>query len=280
PGGRPGTAPHARPRLLSWGGHTSATVYEILDQRMATIGVVVFCVAGMRHLGRCLKSIEWADDVAVVNLGEGRGFVHNLGSAERRQRTDWILQLWAEERIDKKLEEQLSCLRRIPLDEARPAYRIPIRSYLLANWVDGSIWGPSPSLRLTRGRRHWPPAWWNLDAWELEGSGCLTGCIQDYSAAELSSGIGHVNTVSSLWAQELNGRDRIPGLTKASLFSVLVLLRLLVRRTMLHDGFAGLTLSVLCAYATLLVGAKAWERRPASADSSTNRDRGRTSQVR
>jgi len=236
---------------------------------MATLGVVVFCVAGMRHLARCLKTLEWADDVRVVNLSEGSGFVHDLGASEQRQRTDWILQLWAEEHLEKQLEEQLSSLRRIPLDQARPAYRIPIRSYLLGNWVDGSIWGPSPSLRLTRERSHWPPAWWNLDAWESGGAGFLSACIKDYSAAELSSGIGHMNTLTSLWAQELNGRGQAPGLTKASLFSLLVLLRLLARRTMLRDGFAGLTLSVLCAYATLLVGAKAWERRQSSADSST-----------
>jgi hypothetical protein len=244
---------------------------------MATIGVVVFSVAGMRRLARCLKSVEWADDVAVVNLGEESGFVHDPASGDGCQRTDWMLHLWAEEVLEKRLEEQLLSLRRIPLDEARPAYRIPIRSYLLENWVDGSIWGPSPSLRLTRERKLWPPAWWNLDAGKPEESGCLSGCIQDYSAAELSSGVGHVNTLTSFEAQELNARGQAPGLAKASLSSLLVLLRLLARRTMLRDGFAGLTLSVLCAYATLLVGAKAWERRRSSADSFPDRGEGRIS---
>lgn len=224
---------------------------------MATIGVVVFCVGEMKHLDRCLKGVHWADDVAIVNLGDANQFANELAGCEQRKQTDWILHIWAEERLDKELEEQLLSLRRIPVDEARSAYKIHVRSYLLGKWVDGSLWGSSPSLRLTRERRRWPAACWNLDARGPSHSASLSGHIRDDSAAELGSAIERMNSLTSSWARELNSRGQAPGLTKASLCSLMVLRRL--GASMFRDGFPGLTLSVLCAYATLLVGAKAWE---------------------
>jgi hypothetical protein len=228
---------------------------------MSTIGVVVFCDVEMNPPDRCLQNVQWADDVAIVSLGEAQRRARTVGGwQQRRRQTDWILHLWAGERVEKELAEQLSSLRRIPLAEARSAYKIPVRSYLLGKWVDGSIWGPSPSLRVTRELRSWPSAWWNPDAREPGQPALLSGYIEDTSATDLGSAIELMNTLTSSWAEELNCRGRGPGLTQAGLRSFFVLLRLCARSSAFRDGLAGLTLSMLGAYATLLVGAKEWER--------------------
>jgi hypothetical protein len=229
---------------------------------MATIGVVVFCDTDGKHLDRSLQSVQWADDITVVNVRDAARTAHQRGGLrEECQQTDWILHLWAGERLENKLAEDLSSLRRIPLNEARSAYEIHVRSHLLGTWIHGSIWSPSPSLRVTRERRRWPAAWWNLDASKPTQPALLPGCIEDTSVADLGSTIARINVLTGWWAEELNSRGQAPGLTTAGVRSLLVLLRLCLRASTFRSGLAGLTLSVLAAYATLLVGAKASEGR-------------------
>ncbi len=219
---------------------------------MATVGVVVFCMSGMKHLERCLKSVEWADDIVVVKIDEA--------VAACRKRTDWVLHLWGEELIEDELQEQLLALRENRLCESRSSYKIAVRSYLLGRWVDGSLWGPSPSLRLVREIRSWPPAWWSAPEWEREKEpASLSGEIKDDSTAELAFGINQINRVASLWADVSITHGQVPSLVTTNFCSLRLFLRLLARPGLYHRGFAGLTLSVLRAYAALLCGAKSWE---------------------
>ena len=220
---------------------------------MTTVGVVVFFIPGMKHLERCLKSVEWADDMVVVKIDEA--------VAPNRKRTDWVLHLWGQELVEDELREQLLALRENPLSESRLSYKIAVRSYLLGRWVDGSLWGPSPSLRLVREIRSWPPAWWNASEWESEKeSASLSGKIRDDSTAELAFGINQVNRVASLWAEVSNSHGQVPSLGTTNFSSLRLFLRLLAKPGLFHKGFAGLTLSVLTAYAALLGGAKSWEK--------------------
>ena len=215
---------------------------------MATLGVAVFSVPGMKHLERCFQSVQWADDIVVVKVGEA--------IAVHKRRTDWVLHLWGEELIDGELQEELLALRARPLSESRPSYKIAVRSYVLGRWVDGSLWGLSPSLRLVRDIRSWPPTWWNVRGSKEAAS--LSGTIRDDSTAELAFGVSQMNRIGSLWAEVSDGE--VASLGKASFFSIRLFLRLVVRAGLLRDGLAGLTLSVLTAYAALLCGAKSWEK--------------------
>jgi hypothetical protein len=237
---------------------------------MAKVGVAVFSVPGMRHLDRCLKSVEWADDVVVLKPGEGNSFQQVSLTPEAMTSMDWVLHLWGEEVVEEELKRELESLRGIQAEKARLCYKIPVRSYVLGRWIEGSLWGPSPSVRLIRKIREWPSAWWDLCPKEVgKETACLSGSILDYAAEELALGIQQVNQVSSLWAGALQTRGQSPTLARASLFSIRIFLQLLATRARLQNGFAGFTLSVLTAYATLLVGAKIWEgKRPPENPSS------------
>ncbi|TAJ82007.1 hypothetical protein EPO44_17675, partial [bacterium] len=131
----------------------------------------------MKHLAECLESVKWADAVTVLHAGEGEPLIginpfssltlRKIAFAQESEelcqeaRTDWILHLWGEERLEGELQEELRALCRRELSQAPMAYRVPVRSHLLGRWVEGSLLGPSPALRLSRRVGETPFGWWN-----------------------------------------------------------------------------------------------------------------------
>jgi len=244
---------------------------------MSTLGVVVFSLQGMKHLAQCLESVRWADVIVVLHAGDGEP---SIGADPRpapilqkfspkqeiRQfcqgiKTDWVLHLWGEERVEGELSEELRALCKAELPQSPLRYRIPIRSRLLGRWAEGSLWGSSPALRLSRELEGLAPGgWWHeTDRRLRQGSGLLRGWIGDYSSARLGDGVDRVNLVSSLWAERLQEGSGSPTSAAMALRSLRVFVRLLFMNGVFSHGLAGLTLSALAAYATLLSGARVWE---------------------
>lgn len=245
---------------------------------MSTLGVVVLSLPGMRHLAACLESVQWADAIVVLHAGEDeprmpqrppsalamRKLVpgEGLKSSGEETRTDWVLHLLGEERVEPELRDELRELCRSDLAKTSRSYRVSIRTYLLGRWVEGSLWGPSPSLRLSRGLMQLPYGWWNAKERRCEEPpGRLRGWIGDYSALDLSDAVALVNGVTSLWAEGMQHRSPSHGPAALALRPFCIFLRLLWKNRVLAKGLAGLTLSALAAYATLLSGAKSWEIR-------------------
>lgn len=243
---------------------------------MLTLGVVVFSLRGMKHLARCLESVQWADSVVVVHAGDGEpSFGANPDSSfvlrkvvstqEVRQlaheiKTDWILHLWGEERVEGELRDELRLLCKTEVPRVPSCYRIPIRSHLLGRWVEGSLWGPSPALRLSREVEEFSPGWWSLPERTMrEAPGLLRGWIGDYSSVDLSDGVDRVDDLSSLWAKQLQEKGCSISLAVMVVTPLRVFMRSFFKKGVFFLGLAGLTLSILAAYATLLAGAKTWE---------------------
>lgn len=104
----------------------------------------------------CLKSVQWADELIVVDAESrdktvelarafgakvcvrpwpGFGLQKNFGMAQAS--SDWILILDADERVTEELREEV----RICLEQWKPgapvAYRIPRRNFFYGAWVRG-----------------------------------------------------------------------------------------------------------------------------------------------
>ncbi|MFQ5849134.1 MAG: hypothetical protein ACE5JU_00940 [Candidatus Binatia bacterium] len=234
---------------------------------MPTLGVVVFSLQGMKHLSRCLDSVQWADAVTVRRLDQE---TRALASGEAGQpfqeiSTDWVLHLWGEERVEAELSEELRLIRQAELQTAPLSYLIPVRSHLLGCWVKGSLWGPTPSPRLCRWVEDLPVGWWSVARKVRRGtSGLVHGWIGDYCCAELRDGVDRINSMSSLWAERLLSEGRSLNTFALTVRPLRILMRLLFINRLFCEGLAGLSLSVLAAYATLAGGMKLWEARQAA----------------
>ena len=239
---------------------------------MPTLGVVVLSRGKTKHLTECLQSVSWADEVLLVHAGGGEPELGNgkwpsliirnvpsLAGAEKHFaeiRTDWILQLWAEERLDPDLADEISALCRGPSRSGPESYRIAICSHIMGKWLEGSVSGPSPAVRLSRKIESMPFGWW-LEARSAET--LQRGCIQDHGCSELVRAVERVQELSDWWAANLQSAASSPGAFGTVLGSLKVFFKMLVIDRLFSGGIAGVTLSALASYAVLLSGAKLWE---------------------
>jgi hypothetical protein len=245
---------------------------------MSTLAVVILSLQGMKHLGECLESVRWADLVVVFHGGHREPSVSinsspsvilrkivSVKEAKRFSqeiRADWFLHLWGEERVETELTEELRALCRKGVQQAPWAYRIPVRSYLLDRWAEGSLLGPSPALRLSRVTNEIFPGWWDRTKRRVQEAPQLgRGWIGDYSLEQLSDGVDRLQSISELWSEQLQARVQSVSPVTMALYPIRVFMQLLFMNGVFSHGLAGLTLSILAAYATLLGGAKAWEAR-------------------
>lgn len=245
---------------------------------MPTVGVVVLSVPGLKHLSQCLESVKWAEEVFLFHLG-GDGppldmssypLVRLRNGASLREfrdfcegvKTDWVLHLWGEEAVGAELRAELGEVRRKELSQSPSGYRISVRSRVLGCWVEGSLLGPSPALRLRRGVGELALGWW--DAKAAGGTRCpilSQGWIDDYSAADLASGVNRAQDVSRLGAEIAQAKGLTLSVARSVFYPLQVFTRICLKDGLFSTGLPGLTLSILAAYATLLTGAKVWEAR-------------------
>jgi hypothetical protein len=92
-----------------------------------------------------------------------------------------------------------------------------------------------------------------------EAPGLLRGWIGDYSSVDLSDGVDRVDDLSSLWAKQLQEKGCSISPVVMVVYPLRVFMRSFFKKGVFFLGLAGLTLSILAAYATLLSGAKTWE---------------------
>jgi hypothetical protein len=241
-----------------------------------TIGAVVFTLNGMRSLETCLKSIPWADPVMVLHSGAGNlplpenvsvssrveraVSIEQAGQRFREMGRDWILHLWGEERLDETLQHEIVSLSRAKGASSSKAYRINVRSRILNRWVRGSLWGPSPALRLSADVQDLRRGWWEGTRGESrKGPPLLRGWIEDHSTEQLGHGLEQMNRFTTLCADRLARKGVRLGQVAMVLDSFSVGMRLLTMNGIVANGLAGVTFSILAGYTVLLGGAKRWE---------------------
>jgi hypothetical protein len=243
---------------------------------MSTLGVVILSLPGMKDLGPTLASVAWADAILVVHAGEGEpelagksprslvvrrvDFARGLTEPLDDIRTDWVLRLWGEERLEPGLQDELRELCRLDPAPAKSSYDIPLRTLLLGRWIEASLWEPSPAPRLGRGVGRLLGGWWtDRTSRETQPTGALRGRIADYGPVTLDEAMARINRVTGLWAEDMRRLGQAPGRADRVFFPLRVFLRLMFVNRLVGRGLAGLTLSTLAGYATLLAGAKWWE---------------------
>jgi glycosyltransferase involved in cell wall biosynthesis len=240
------------------------------------ISVIIITGNEEKNIEDCLRSVEWAEDIVVVDcyskdrtveiarkytnrvyLKEWVGYAKQKAYSLSLARNKWTLSLDADERVTNELKKEI-----IELLRSNPeldGYYIPRRNYFLGRWIKGCGWYPGYQMRffkkeltrLTDRKVH--------EGFEVDGKiGHLKNDIIHFTHPNIEHIIKKINEYSSLQAEEKADRK------KAHLYNILInpsiaFLQHFFLRKGFKDGAYGFLVSLIHALTNMLTYIKIWE---------------------
>lgn len=242
---------------------------------MNKISVIVITKDEEKNITDCLKSIEWADEIIVVDadstdktvelvkkftykvyIKKWEGYVPQKKYALSLASNNWVLSLDADERITPELKNELLNITSIEL----AGYKIRRRNFLLNKEITSCGWGNDYQLRLFKKDKT------NLtdrlvhEGFTVDGKvGKLKNAMLHYTFSSFSDYFSKINYYTSLKAQEMYKRKgKVSGWTIFS-HSVSAFFLFFITKRGFKDGVYGLIISLLHSVSTMLNYIKLWE---------------------
>ncbi len=242
------------------------------------ISAVVIAYNDVPNMRRCLDSLDWVDEIVVVDSHstdgtteicldytdkvfqyafEGFGALRN--QAIRHATHDWIFSLDTDEWASREIQEEISHL--LMEDPSEHAYFIPRRNYFLGRWIKHCGWYPDyrqPQLFHKAHMRYREDL--VHEGFDVTGvTGILNSHVEQMPFRTLDQYFAKMERYSSLRAEVMHRQGR--RFCAHQLFShpVFTFIKMFVFRGGMLDRKPGLILSVLYAYYTFVKYAKLWE---------------------
>ena len=245
---------------------------------MPKLSVTVITLNEAAHIGACLQSVAWADDVLVVDSGsidgtpdlarargarvivrDWPGYAAQKNFAASEAAHDWILSLDADERVTPALANEIRGV--LDAEPGAAGYRIPRVTFHLGRWIRTTDWYPDPQLRLyDRRRARWKAKRVHESVEADTAPGMLRAELQHYAYRDVSHHHQTMDRYTTLAADEMFDSGRRAGVVDLAIHPWAAFLRnYLLRRGML-DGVPGFIISVMNAYYVFLKFAKLYAR--------------------
>lgn len=247
---------------------------------MGKISVVIITYNEEHNINACLESVQWADEIVVVDTGStddtvalakqytNRVFSHkHVGYVEpvrnfaiSKAKGDWILLLDADERIPQTLVQQIQKL--ISESSSAHAFFLPRKNIIFGKWMEHTGWWPDYNMRLfKKGAVIWQD--------KIHSQPNIQGKSEQLDPIE-ENAIVHQNyvSVSQYMSKLLVYTDIEASEQSNKKISWLDMVREpageFLRRYFAgkgyKDGMHGLILSILQAFSVFLVQVKVWEK--------------------
>jgi glycosyltransferase involved in cell wall biosynthesis len=229
------------------------------------------------NLAAALESVQWADEIVVVDSGstdgtteiarrytdrvmvrEWPGYVAQKNFAAAQASNDWILSIDADERVSPELRDELRAL--LNAGPAAAGYRMPRVTFHFGRWIRSTDWYPDYQLRLyDRRRARWTGRYVH-ESVAADGSVArLRGELQHYAYRDLSHHVQTMDRYTTLAAQQMFEDGRRAGWIDILVTPRLTFFRNYILRGGFRDGLAGLVISVMNSYYVAQKFAKLWE---------------------
>jgi len=235
------------------------------DTGKTTISVAIITRNEEDNLERCLRSVDWVDEIIIVDSGsidktkeiaekykgqfftsEWLGFGKAKQSAIDRTKSDWVLSLDADEEIT--IDLKMEIIDNINSGSDIVGYKIPRLTYFLSEQIKHSGWYPDYVLRLFKnGEAQFTD---NLVHEELicDGStGKLENHMFHYPYPTLEKYHAKQNRYAQLAAQELYENGKSAGLLGLYIKPIITFLKHYIYRGGILGGKTGLQIASLSA---------------------------------
>jgi len=242
---------------------------------MLKISVIVITKDEEKNITDCLKSVEWADEIIVVDAvssdktvelakrftdkvftKEWEGYVPQKKYALSLAGNQWVLSLDADERITPTLKNEISNIN----PGGIAGYKIRRRNFLLDKEITSCGWGNDYQLRLfLKGKTDLTDRLVH-EGFTVDGKVArLENPMLHYTFSSFSDYLNKINYYTSLKAEELFKKNKkVTGWTIFShTFSAFFLF--FINKRGFKDGVYGLIISLLHSVSTMMNYIKLWE---------------------
>jgi glycosyltransferase involved in cell wall biosynthesis len=226
------------------------------------LSVTVIALNQEDHIGPCLESVAFADEIVVVDTGSTdrtvelararaarvisvpwQGFGRTKNFALDQARGEWVFSLDTDERVPRALKEEILAVVRAggPLH----GYRVPRKNYVGSRWVRRLGWWPDYTLRLFRRQQgRFREREVHEEVAVAGPVGRLAAPLEHYSYRDLAEYAARQERYARLAARELARQGRRPVAGELLLRPLATFLKLYLLRGGLLEGALGLGLAL------------------------------------
>jgi len=234
-----------------------------------SVSVVVITKNEADAIERCLRSVDWADEVIVLDSGstdktveisqklgarvsvttDWPGFGPQKNRALERATGEWVLSLDADEWVTPDLRDEIRSV--ISRPAGAVAFRVPRLSSFCGRFMRHSGWWPDHVIRLfRRGAARFSDDVVHEHVLVEGKTGTLRAPIMHETFVDLDELLQKMNNYSSLAAKEMRHGGRKAGLAGAVLRGLWAFMRTYFFRGGFLDGREGFMLAVATAEGT------------------------------
>lgn len=242
-----------------------------------TLSAVIITKNEEHNIERCLTSLQWADEIVVVDSGstdktldicrrfnctvvetQWLGFGPTKRKAVECASNDWILSIDADEEVTEVLRNTIASILQNP---EYKGYRIKRNSFYLGKMIRYSGWGRDYPLRLFNRLSG------NFDdsiiheKVHIDGQvGRIEDPILHHPYTDLSEHIHKMNRYTDLGADQLKHRNRRSTPFGAVVRGMLKFIKMFILQRGFLDGRTGFLLALNSAFGVYLKYLKRWEK--------------------
>jgi glycosyltransferase involved in cell wall biosynthesis len=242
------------------------------------VSAFVVCCNEERRIRHCLDSVAWCDEIVIVDSGSTDktveickeytdrifqrpwpGFVEQKRFALEQCRSEWVLNLDADEEVSAELAAEIKTV----LSSGSPdidGYQLLRVVFFLGKWWRRGGWYPEYRLRLCRKSR---TQWGGEDPHEkaiVSGKTArLSGELHHYTYADLEYQVRSLNNLSTAAAKTMHGHGERSSAFKIFARPIARFLKFYVLKKGFLEGFPGLVVASLESVYVFLKYAKLWE---------------------
>lgn len=242
---------------------------------MEKISVTVITKNEEKNISDCLKSVEWADEIIVVDsestdrtieltkqftnkvfTRKWEGYVPQKRYALSLASNEWVLSLDADERITDELKNEIMSLKPDDLN----GYKIRRKNFLMNKEITSCGWEKDFQLRLFKKDRT------NLndrlvhEKFIVDGKvGTLKNPMLHFTFSSFTDYFEKINKYTSLKAEELSKKKKKIGGWTIFSHTISAFFAFFFIRGGFKDGVYGLIISLLHSVSTMMNYIKLWE---------------------
>jgi len=246
---------------------------------MNTLSAIIIVKNEAAHLAQCLQTLQWADEIVVLDSGSSdgtqeiavqfkarveraedwQGFGIQRQRAQALARCDWVFMVDADERVTPELRRSIEAFVQGP-----PAIgRIARLSWCFGGFIRHAGWYPDWIDRLyPKSAAHYDDSLVHEKLQNPQGLPVRTldGDLLHFTYDSMRHYLVKSAQYAELWAQGRQRRGKTASLSAAFLHGLGCFVRMYVLKAGFLDGRRGLLLALLSAHSTFVKYADLWIR--------------------